>query len=158
MPKRPFQRNKQENRIIRNLDDVKLYDTLMPAIRACMLAGGGADAILKKAESLAVLKIVELIGSEKDDVALKASVEVANRSLGKPVERTLNIYGDISRMNERDIDNQILKAIEKSGATQLIDAVITERKTLPVKIKQTRKPRKSDPLGQDQSQKPTEGS
>ncbi len=146
MKRHRFQNNKAEGKLIKNLDDLKLYDELMPAIRAAAIAGGGADSILKRAESLAVLKIIELIGSDKDEVALKASVEVANRSLGKPVERTLNIYGDISKMNERDIDNQILRAIEKSGADKLIEAVVTERATLPVKIKQKRKPRKSDPL------------
>lgn len=154
MRKHPYQKNKAENRMVKSLDDLKLYEALMPAIRAVVVNGGGADAILKKAESLAVMKIVQLIGSEKDEVALKASVEVANRSLGKPVERTLNIYGDISKLNEKDIDNQIMKAIEKSGADKIIEAVVTERGSLPVKVKQSRKPRKSDPIGQDTPQKP----
>jgi superfamily I DNA/RNA helicase len=131
--------NFTERKLVRTLDDIKLYDELMPAIRAAAIAGGGADQILKKAEALAVLKIVELIGSPKDDVALKASIEVTNRSLGKPVERTLSIYGDLSRMNEKDIDAQILKAIEKSGAQKLIDAVVEERP----RLKQRRKPRKA---------------
>lgn len=136
--------------MVRTLDNLRLYDQLMPAIRAAALSGGGADAILKKAESLAVLRIIELIDSEKDDVSLKASVEVANRSLGKPVERTLNLYSDISKMNERDVDNQILRAISTSGATQLIEAAVAERSlpTPKTRIKQARKPRKSEPLGQ----------
>jgi len=151
MSKRPY--NTAEGRLIRNLDNLKLYDELMPAIRAAAFAGGGAEAILKKSEVIAVLKIIELMNSEKQDVALKAAIEVANRSLGKPVERSLNIYGDISRMNEKDIDNQILRAIQKSGATQLIEAAVTERPL--TKLKQSRKPRKSDPLGQTESKEQT---
>lgn len=143
MPKKRLFRNKTENGVIRNLDNLRLYDELMPAIRAAAFAGGGAEQILKRSEILAVLKIVELIDSEKPDVALKASIEVANRSLGKPVERTLNIYGDISKLNERDVDNQILRAIEKSGATALIEAATS--RALP-RIRQSRKPRKSEPL------------
>ena len=151
--------NRTESRMMRTLDGARIYDLLIPAIKAVVQSGGGADQILKKSEVLAVLKIVELIDSEKPDVALKAAIEVANRSLGKPVERSLNIYGDISKMNERDIDNQILRAIDKAGAQQLIEAAV-EVKQLPVKkIKQSRKPRKSDPLADvnpDPNQRSTE--
>lgn len=140
--------NGPESGLIRSLDNLQLYDTLMPAIRECFIAGGGADQILKKSETLAAMQLIESLRSEKDDVKLKASVEILNRSLGKPVERTLNIYGDISKMNERDIDAQILRAIEKTGADKLIEAVITNER--PVKIKQSRKPRKADPIGQDE--------
>lgn len=148
---RPY--NGEEKKTIRTLDNLRLYDQLMPAIRSCAAAGGGADQLLKKSEVLAVLKIIELIDAEKPDVALKAAIEIANRSLGKPVERTLNIFGDISKMNERDIDNQILKAIEKSGAIPLIEAATQSIQITAPKVKQSRKPRKSDPLsGQE---KPT---
>ena len=138
-------RNYEEIKMTRTLDNLKLYDELMPAIRAAATAGGGADQILKKSEVLAAIKLIEAVNSDKADVSLKAAIEILNRSLGKPVERTLNIYGDISRMNERDIDNQILKAIERSGAEKLIEAVVTERKILP-KVKQSRKPRNGNPV------------
>lgn len=143
--RRPF-KNKQEDTMIRSLSNLQLYDQLMPVIRAVALAGGGSEQILKKSEAAAALQLVESLISEKDDVRLKASVEILNRTTGKPVERTLNIYGDISKMNERDVDNQILRAIEKSGAHQLIETAISER-ALPAKVKQSRKPRKSDPIG-----------
>lgn len=132
--------NSEERKMIRTLDNLKLYDELMPAIKAVVAAGGGADQILRKSEALAALQLVGSLDSEKDDVRLKASVEILNRSLGKPVERSVNIYGDISKMNERDIDNQIMKALERSGAHQLIEAAVVERH-LPPKVKQSRKPR-----------------
>lgn len=138
--RRPF-KNRDEANMLRTMDNLRLYDTLMPAIRAAAIAGGGADQILKRSESLAALQLIESLDSEKDDVKLKASVEILNRTSGKPVERTLNIYGDISKMNERDIDAQILRAIEKTGAHQLIEAAVSERPF--AKIKQTRKPRKA---------------
>lgn len=128
----------------RTLDGARLYDQLMPAIRAVAQSGGGADAILKKSDVLATMKIIELIDSEKPDVALKAAIEVMNRSIGKPVERTLNIYGDLSKLNEKDIDNQILRAIEKSGAQQLIEIAVEQKKLPPPKIKQRKKPKKVD--------------
>lgn len=136
--------NRTEHKLIRTLDELRLYDELIPSIRAAAIAGGGAEQILKRSEAMAALQLVESLSSEKDDVKLKASIEILNRTTGKPVERTLNIYGDISKLNERDVDNQILRAIEKSGAHALIEAA-TASKLLP-KIKQSRKPRKSEPL------------
>lgn len=143
MPRRRAS-NTTEHKFIRTLDELRLYDELIPSIRAAALAGGGAEQILKRSEAIAALQLVESLSSEKDDVKLKASIEILNRTTGKPVERTLNIYGDISKMNERDVDNQILRAIEKSGAHALIEAA-TASKLLP-KVKQSRKPRKSEPL------------
>lgn len=143
----------EEKRMIRTLDNLKLYDELMPAIKAVVAAGGGADQILRKSEALAALQLVGALDSEKDDVRLKASVEILNRSLGKPVERSVSIYGDISKMNERDIDNQIMKALERSGAHQLIEAAVTER-ALP-KVKQSRKPRKAELNINGQDEDPT---
>lgn len=147
--------NSEERKIIRTLDNLRLYDELMPAIRACAIAQGGAEQILKKSEVLAALQLVESLDSDKDDVKLKASVEILNRVSGKPVERTLNIYGDISKLNERDIDSQIMKAIERSGSAQLIEAAVTTRSLSAPKIKQSRKPRKSDPIGNPEPQNQT---
>lgn len=132
----------QEHRLIRTLDNVRLFDELMPVIRACAIAQGGSEMILKKSEALAALQLIESLDSDKDDVRLKASVEILNRVSGKPVERTLNIYSDISKLNERDIDSQILRSIEKSGATKLIEAAISSR-SIP-KVKQSKKPKKSE--------------
>ena len=141
--KKRIQHNKEESRMVRSMDSLRLYEALMPAIQAVVASGGGADSILRKSEAMAAVQLVESLSSEKDDVKLKASIEILNRTVGRPVERSLNIYGDLSKMNEKDIDNQILRAIEKSGAQPIVEAALTEHKLLPKK----RKPRKSDPLG-----------
>lgn len=138
--KRPF-KNKQEAVTIRNMDNLRLYDELMPAIRQVAIHGGGAEQILKRSEVLAVMKIAELMGSLKEEVALKAAIEVANRSLGKPVERTINMYGNLSQMNETDIDNQIKRLIKKTGTDQLVEMAAAPEQP-PMKVKQRRKPRK----------------
>jgi len=143
--------NKTEKDMLRNLDNLKLYEALMPAIQAVVMAGGGSDTILRKSEAMAAVRLVESLSSEKDDVKLKASVEILNRTAGKPVERTLNIYGDISKMTEKDIDTQILRAIESSGAQQLVEAAVVEHK-LPAP--KTKKPRKAKiaPNGPNETQ------
>lgn len=132
--------NYEERKMIRTLDNIRLYDELMPAIRAAAIAQGGAERMLKMSEVLASLKLIESLDSKKDEVSLKASIEILNRTTGKPVERTLNIYGDISKLNERDLDAQILRAIDKSGATQLIDAAASSK---AIKVRKPRRPRKN---------------
>jgi ribosome-binding ATPase YchF (GTP1/OBG family) len=138
--------------MVRSLDDLAVYQELMPVIRQVIKAGGGADQILKKSEAVAAVKLTQSLNSEKPDVALKAAIEILNRSLGKPVERSVSIYGDLNRMNEKDIDNQIMRAFDRTNSQHIIEAVVTERPALP-KIKQKRRSRKAGPLdGQDNPQ------
>lgn len=114
--------DKAETRLTNSLDDMALYQELMPVIREVAKSGGGADAILRKSEAVAAIHLVQSLSSHKADVSLKAAIEVLNRVGGRPVERSLNIFGDLSKLNERDIDNQIMRAIQKSGAQHLIGA------------------------------------
>lgn len=136
--------NHAEAKLHRTLDGARLYDQLMPAIRAAALAGGGADAILKKSEVLAAMKIIEMMDSVKPDVALKAAIEITNRASGKPVERSISVYGDLNKMNERDLDNQIKRLIERTGSTKLVDTVLAPALPKAKKIKQTAKPQTID--------------
>lgn len=135
--------NDIETTAVRNLDNLALYDEIMPAIRAAARAGGGADALLKQSEILAVLKIIELTGSQKPDVALRAATEILNRAIGKPVERSISVYGDINKMNERDLDSQIARLIKRTGADHLVATALKpalgdpkERKKKAMKVKQ----------------------
>lgn len=138
---------KQENDLIKAIHEKQLFDEIMPAIRAAVKAGGGAEHILKKSESIAATNLVKSALSEDAGVALKASIEILNRTQGKPVERSVNIYGDISKMSEGDVDNQIIMLLEKAGAKQLV------ANTLDVKpVKKARKPRKSQLFGEGNPQ------
>jgi hypothetical protein len=134
--------SKHESDLIKAIEEKRLFDEIMPAIRAAIKAGGGADQVLKKSETLAAMRLIEATNSDKEDVRLKAATEILNRTIGKPVERSVNIYGDISKLNERDIDNQIMMLFEKQGAKQLLASTGIAHP----RSKQKRKPRKSDPL------------
>jgi len=123
--------------------EFELFQELLPAIRAAIKAGGGADQILKRSTTIAAMELLKATQSEKDEVRLKAATEILNRTEGKPVERSINVYGDISKMNERDVDSQILALIQKTGANKLLETSLG----VPTKKRsQKRKPRKSDPL------------
>lgn len=118
--------------------EMEIFEQMLPAIRAIMKNGGDANSILKKSGPLAAYKTVELLGSEKEEVALKAADKILAYDLGKPVEKSINVYGDISRMNEKDVDNQILQLLKDVGPRKLL------ANTLDIKVskpKQKRKPR-----------------
>jgi hypothetical protein len=144
-------RNDTEDSVIAALQEKALFDQIMPAIREAVQSGGGADAILKRSEPLAAVKLVQHSQSDDPHVSLKASTEILNRVSGKPVERSVNVFADISKMNEKDVDAQIMMLLEKTGATPLIEAVVdSPKKALPTKVKQKRKPRLSKPLADEQ--------
>lgn len=137
-----------ENSYASAIQKKQLFDELMPMIHAVARAGGGAEKILKQSEAAAAANLVYSMGSDKADVSLKASVEILNRTTGKPVERSFNIYGDLSKLNEKDLDNQILRAIQRTGSPQLLEKIIQpiEVSPAPAKVKQSRKPRISNPV------------
>lgn len=159
-------RNKQEQDMVSALQkkraveakvdrEFDLFKQMLPAIRAAIKANGGADAVLKKSETIAAMELIKATQSEKDEVRLKAATEILNRTIGRPIERSVNIYGDISKMNEADVDSQILMLLEKTGAKQLVSDTLGVR-TKP--RKQKRKPRKADPFVIEATvTQPTEG-
>lgn len=133
---------REEKEMIKAIHEKRLFDQIMPAVRAAVKAGGGADAVLKKSETLAALALIEGTQSEKDEVRLKAATEILNRTIGRPVERSINIYGDLTRMNEKDVDSQIMLLLENTGASKLLkDAGVTAPKSK--RSKQKRKPRQT---------------
>lgn len=138
--------NNDEDSRIALMDDKRMFDMIMPAIREVVKSGGGADAILKKSEPLAAMKLIEATNSDKDEVRLKAATEILNRTLGRPVERSLNLHADVGRLSDKDLDSQIARLMSQSGAREaIIDATLSVEPT-PTKKRKTPKapkPRKS---------------
>jgi hypothetical protein len=138
MSKNKFHTNKAEHKMISELHQKNLLEKYRPIIDM-ISKYDSPDAMIKKSLPMSVLGLIVSQFSENEGIALKARTEIINRGLGKPVERTVNIYGDIAQMNEKDMDNQILQLFNKTDANRLIEG------SQP-KIKQKRKPRKSEPL------------
>lgn len=148
-----MRRNKNEDDLIasigrkraaeRKLDlEYELFQQLLPAIRSVFKSGGGADQMLKKSEPLAAMRLIKSAMDEDAGVALKASTEILNRVSGRPVERTMTLFADVGRINEKDLDNQILRLLKQTGqdgAHQLMGAVLDQ--PIPVAPKKKRRPR-----------------
>lgn len=125
--------------------EFEIFQQLLPAIRAVVRSGGGADQMLKKSEPLAAMKLIKSTMDEDPSVALKASTEILNRVSGRPVERTMTLFADVGRLNERDLDSQILRLMKQTGADgahQLMGAVLDHPiAAIPKKKRRPRTPK-----------------
>lgn len=122
-----------------------LFQKILPALREVIRTGGGPDQILKKSESVAAMTLLESTQSEKEEIRLKAATEILNRTMGKPIERSVNVYGDISKMSEADVDHQIMSLLDRTNSKKLLETTLGLPKKKRKKL-QSRKPRISDPL------------
>lgn len=119
--------SKYERDLIHSMDEKALWDSLMPAIKAILKFGtGSAQMLLKKSESLAAVTLLTSLASKKDDVRLKAAIELLNRSLGKPVERRIDVYADIGSLNESELDTQIKTLMKQVGDAGALDSVMNQ--------------------------------
>lgn len=132
-----------EDALINELDDKRLAEMFLPAIKAVLAAGGGATAILKNSEVLAAIRLATVAMSGKPEQALKASIEILNRVQGRPVERTLSIYADVSEMNDDQLDREIRQLAKQAGVTEVVQEITQSKastarsKKLPRRSKQS---------------------
>lgn len=134
--------NREEDKLIRSIDDFTLAKDILPLVKKVVQAGGGASAILKESEAAAAMQIVgEAMLAEKAEVRLKAAIEILNRTQGKPVERSVSLYADIANKEERDIDAEIRRILAETGGQEIMDAIFTE-KMPPKKVTGKRGPYK----------------
>lgn len=117
--------SRQERELVKALDEKALWESLSPAIHAILKHGtGSAQLLLKKSESLAAVTLLTSLASKKDDVRLRAAIELLNRSLGKPVERRIDVYADIGQLNETELDTQIKTLMKQVGESGALDVVM----------------------------------
>lgn len=127
-----------EKKIIDSIDDKRLAELFLPAIKAVIRNGGGAEAILKNSEAMAAARLSTTALEGKSDLALKAAIEILNRTQGRPVERRLNVYADVAEMSEEQLDREIYQLAQKAGVTEILANVIAapavkEKKELKAK-------------------------
>ena len=140
MRKPTDRQNKTESQLIQALHEKEIFDQLMPALRKIVKSGGGADAVLKRSEPLAAATLATLLLSEKDEVRRQAAKDIMERVSGKAVERSMNVYADVGRLDDKSLDSQIMRLMSQSGADKFLEQAL-EVKKLPKK--QKRKPRKA---------------
>lgn len=127
-------KNKNEDDMIRSLEKLRVYEELAPAILELVKAGGSAEAVLAKSESLAAATLFQSLQDDNPKVRLEAAKEVLNRTQGKPVERNISIYGDLNKMADQDLDRQI----------ELLMGQIAPKQLEAPKQQKARRPRKNE--------------
>lgn len=71
------------------------------------------DAILESGAPIAAKLLMRLMIAGDGKVQLSAIQEVLNRHLGKPIERQMNLNADVGKLQENEVDRQILRLIKK---------------------------------------------
>lgn len=132
-----------ENALIDSLDDKRLADLFLPAIKAVLKAGGGADAILKRSEVMAALRLSLAAMNPSTEIAMKASTEILNRVQGKPVERRFSVYADVADLSEDQLDREIYAIAKRMNAKDVIETIAAPK---PVVHPRVKKPKFQSPV------------
>lgn len=99
--------------LISTMDRMRLLEEYLPAVHAFVRAGGTVETFLRKSTPVAYAKLAELMHSQDEAISFKATVEMLNRAVGKPVEKKQILYADVGELNERQIDTEILRYLKK---------------------------------------------
>lgn len=125
----------EENALIDELDDKRLAEIFLPAIKEIIKAGGGAEQILKHSEALAACRLTTTAAKGSQDAALKAAIAILDRTQGRPVERRLNVFADVASMSDEQLDREILALAKRAGAKEEVIHALTDG--LPREVKAT---------------------
>lgn len=141
---RKTKKDKAEDQAIEAIDKLRLMDEYLPAVEEFVRNGGTIDGFLRKSTPVAYARLATMLMDPDSTVAHKAAVELLNRAEGKPVERRQVLYGDVAELNERQLDNEILRTLKKdpnlAGALQQT----LHSQNANEKPKQSRKPKVID--------------
>lgn len=133
-------KNNTENNAIDALDKLRLLDEYLPAVESFVKKGGTIDGFLRETTPVAYARLATLLMDSDSNVAHKAAVELLNRAEGKPVERKHVLYGDVAELNERQLDNEIMKTLKQDP--NLVNLL---KETLPPAEPAPKKPQKRMP-------------
>jgi hypothetical protein len=106
-------RNKELDRAVRSVDDLRAFDEfrdlVLPALRADVSSGLTADQILAKYTAIAAARLVSEMTKDKGAEAAK---EILNRQLGKPVERK-QLTHRLDGADEADVDALLISRLKE---------------------------------------------
>jgi hypothetical protein len=108
---------KKENEIIEALDAkhemIALFDEYYPVLKE-LAEVGDVEQLLKKNAPIAVLTLIkEMATAGKSRERIEAATKLAYMAGYKPVERNINIEGNIDRMSEPQLDTLLGSAFKK---------------------------------------------
>ena len=145
---RKTKKQQQSDKLIENMEKMRLWDDYLPAVEKFVKEGGTVEEFLRRTTPVAFARLSSLMMDPDPSIAFKASTEVLNRAIGKSVERKQVLYQDVDTLNEKQLDQEIARALKKNP--KLLEEARTEQKTIEAqapqkpKQKQRRKPRVID--------------
>lgn len=112
----PENHSQEEDEIIEALDDKKIFIETMKdwmKFNRRMKTSKDPQKILMEAtpQAARTFAMLTFFGSER--AKIEASREILNRTIGKPVERQMNLTADISNLSMAEVDREILRITHK---------------------------------------------
>ena len=103
-----------EETLINNLDYketvLELADKLLPFVKAD-IAAGDMEKLLEKFAPIGFLKMAELaVKANNERTQLAAAIALVDRAGYRPVERSINLEGDLSKMAPGQLDSFLKNA------------------------------------------------
>ena len=77
------------------------------------------ETIMQLAGPIAAKALVHCMMFGDNKIRESAASKILDRVIGKPVERQLSITGDIHRMSEQEMDNDIIRIVNKLGIEEV---------------------------------------
>ena len=104
----PSTRNRQEDKMVRNLDNLSKYDefiqNLLPALQKDLAAGLTAEQLLAKYNAVAAARVITTAArSENDSAALAAARDLLDRTSGKATEK-IEFSQKVEKLSDEELD------------------------------------------------------
>jgi hypothetical protein len=115
---------------------MRIIDQLMPAIDLVVNKDISLEEFAKEVAPLAAMRMAALVLSQDPNIAFKASQEILNRELGKPMERKQVLTADVKDLNERQLNNEILRYLRDEADMM---AQLPAKSVTQPKLKKTKK-------------------
>jgi len=97
--------------LLREFESFK--ESLLPSAQADVSNGMAAEAILKKYQAIAAGRLVSLIPSMNQKVALAAAQQILDRTMGKAIERKA-IRHQFEDVADKDLDSLIVSMMKET--------------------------------------------
>lgn len=121
-PKGGHKGKKAESELVEAIDvkDLMLQelDIWVPVFRK-LSKERDPDMIIREASPLAALTQVSLLLGGSERAKIDVSKQILDRTMGKPVERSVNLSADLMKLRDVEVDNELRRLINKLPVDEL---------------------------------------
>lgn len=91
------------------------------------------ESIIQMASPLAAKALVHCMMFGDNKLRESAASKILDRAIGKPVERQIAITGDLNRMTDEEVDNDIARILQELGPDEVGKFLKSSQQTIVIK-------------------------